>query len=875
MEFQAYAQIRAFHFLKWGLRPPPALLHDCGALLHAYSLMHDPMPRLLDPEEEDEDDTDEEEDEEEQEQEDGGAAAATDGASPAGKKSGKGKAGKEAEAKAAAAAAAVDPEARREAATCLADVVDHIARGVLPPTPGAPQRTGEYEVSFYRKPGETLSLNIGNYSEKVVVMGFRPREDGTKAPLQRSGSVQENDVLVAINGEYVLDVPFREVIDKLGKVANYMTLRFVSAHYRDTYLKTYCGNAKAAEKEAAEAAAARRDFSFPAPLEVKAVALPLSEAIARVAEDGKWAAKCRVKDRVQELGKYKTKMEAVSTFRAAILKYYGADEAKRVTPELEAFLNAPDEPPKAAAAEGKEKDKAEGEGGNGEEEETAAADADSAEADADGGSGKEEAKAGAGAAATSSSASSFEKQSFPEGSEDEGEDGGSAAEAPTSARESRAAWSTMGQCSRLVRATRDAETAPDPAKWSELFYYEKDPPPKPVKEPKTGAFKPGKWVEQLDTHTGKSVRLFESVAQAAKTLQAHTHEIQAVLKGEMIEAKGFKWRYADEATVMKMKAQWAERAHAGGRGADEGDEPWKKRLPTEAKVFKDGNKLRDYQLLGVQWLLKCWYQRRSCILADEMGLGKTVQIVTMLEHIYSVDGLPGPFLVVVPLSTIEHWRREFEAWTDMRFCMYYDVGGARGMRDVMREYEWYYRNRARRILKIHVLVTTYEALIKDYEEIAEIPWRCIVVDEAHRLRNWRGKLHECLKVVSQTGLQHYGYQHRVLMTGTPLQNNTQELWSLLHYIEPTKFPDLERFNERYGRVETVEQVQQLQKRLEPHLLRRTKEDVATDIPAKEETIIDGKRRHGLMVMSACLYFDSIDSPFPPRTPPHTHTQQWS
>ena len=59
----------------------------------------------------------------------------------------------------------------------------------------------------------------------------------------------------------------------------------------------------------------------------------------------------------------------------------------------------------------------------------------------------------------------------------------------------------------------------------------------------------------------------------------------------------------------------------------------------------------------------------------------------------------------------------------------------------MREYEWYYRNRARRILKIHVLVTTYEALIKDYEEIAEIPWRCIVVDEAHRLRNWRGKLH--------------------------------------------------------------------------------------------------------------------------------------
>jgi len=221
-----------------------------------------------------------------------------------------------------------------------------------------------------------------------------------------------------------------------------------------------------------------------------------------------------------------------------------------------------------------------------------------------------------------------------------------------------------------------------------------------------------------------------------------------------------------------------------------------------------------------------------------MGLGKTVQIVTMLEHIFNVDGLPGPFLVVVPLSTIEHWRREIESWTDMRYCMYYDVGGGRGMREVMREYEWYDQNRSRRLLKMNVLVTTYEALVKDYEEIALIPWRVIVVDEAHRLRNWKGKLHECLKSVSQEGIIQYGYQHRVLMTGTPLQNNTQELWSLLNFIEPHKFPDLEKFNERYGQISDQDQVYNLQRRLEPHLLRRTKEDVASDIPPKEETIID-------------------------------------
>jgi len=84
----------------------------------------------------------------------------------------------------------------------------------------------------------------------------------------------------------------------------------------------------------------------------------------------------------------------------------------------------------------------------------------------------------------------------------------------------------------------------------------------------------------------------------------------------------------------------------------------------------------------------------------------------------------------------------------------------------------------------------------------------------------------------------YGYQHRVLMTGTPLQNNTAELWSLLNFIEPSKFPDAESFTKRYGTITTQEQVEGLQRRIAPHLLRRVKEDVAKDIPPKEETIID-------------------------------------
>ena len=123
-----------------------------------------------------------------------------------------------------------------------------------------------------------------------------------------------------------------------------------------------------------------------------------------------------------------------------------------------------------------------------------------------------------------------------------------------------------------------------------------------------------------------------------------------------------------------------------------------------------------------------------------MGLGKTVQIVSYLEHLFRVEKIQGPFLVVVPLSTIEHWRREFEGWSDMVTCVYHDR--QRVWRDVLREYEWYYEDKPHNadFLKFHVLVTTYDTLIGDFDVINQIPFRVAVVDEAHRLRNQKGKL---------------------------------------------------------------------------------------------------------------------------------------
>uniref|UniRef100_A0A0K0CX90 Helicase ATP-binding domain-containing protein n=1 Tax=Angiostrongylus cantonensis TaxID=6313 RepID=A0A0K0CX90_ANGCA len=103
-------------------------------------------------------------------------------------------------------------------------------------------------------------------------------------------------------------------------------------------------------------------------------------------------------------------------------------------------------------------------------------------------------------------------------------------------------------------------------------------------------------------------------------------------------------------------------------------------------IWKDGNTLREYQFEGVDWLLYCYYNERNCILADEMGLGKTVQTITFLSQVYEY-GIHGPFLIVVPLSTIHNWVREFETWTDMNAVVYH---GSQHSRDVIQQYEIYY-----------------------------------------------------------------------------------------------------------------------------------------------------------------------------------------
>jgi len=267
-------------------------------------------------------------------------------------------------------------------------------------------------------------------------------------------------------------------------------------------------------------------------------------------------------------------------------------------------------------------------------------------------------------------------------------------------------------------------------------------------------------VEQIDPTTENVLHVWVSAKAASLTLQLPLDQLLSLINGEYNEnvgdeVGGFRWKYADDDAI--VTAGLSETAGSSQK-SKLAYLAFKDKLydPNKPHIYKNGNGmylhfshliffvvsdtlltifllvLRDYQVDGVNWLASCWYKRHNAILADEMGLGKTVQIVTYLEHIFRVEKIKRPFLVVVPLSTVEHWRREFTSWTNMVTCIYHDR--QRVWRDVSREYEWYYKDRPHtaEYLKFDVLVTTYDTLIADIDVVSTIPFRVAVVDEAHR-----------------------------------------------------------------------------------------------------------------------------------------------
>uniref|UniRef100_A0AAX7UJC7 SWI/SNF related, matrix associated, actin dependent regulator of chromatin, subfamily a, member 2 n=1 Tax=Astatotilapia calliptera TaxID=8154 RepID=A0AAX7UJC7_ASTCA len=243
--------------------------------------------------------------------------------------------------------------------------------------------------------------------------------------------------------------------------------------------------------------------------------------------------------------------------------------------------------------------------------------------------------------------------------------------------------------------------------------------------------------------------------------------------------------------------------------------------------------LKQYQIQGLEWMVSLYNNNLNGILADEMGLGKTIQTIALITYLMEHKRLNGPFVIIVPLSTLSNWVYELDKWAPSVVKIAYKGTPAlrRGLVPQLRSG------------KFNVLLTTYEYIIKDKHILAKIRWKYMIVDEGHRMKNHHCKLTQVLNT-------HYVAPRRLLLTGTPLQNKLPELWALLNFLLPTIFKCCSTFEQWFNapfamtgeRVdlneeETILIIRRLHKVLRPFLLRRLKKEVESQLPEKVEYVI--------------------------------------
>ncbi|KAA8649844.1 putative chromatin remodeling complex subunit (Chd3) [Aspergillus tanneri] len=236
-----------------------------------------------------------------------------------------------------------------------------------------------------------------------------------------------------------------------------------------------------------------------------------------------------------------------------------------------------------------------------------------------------------------------------------------------------------------------------------------------------------------------------------------------------------------------------------------------------------GGEIMDYQKDGLNWLYYMWFKQQNAILADEMGLGKTIQVIGLFATLIQYHKC-WPFLVVVPNSTCSNWRKEIKTWMpSIRVVTYY---GSSFSRKLAQKHEMFPGDDGD--LKCHVVVTSYETMVDDASRrvLSKVPWAGLVVDEGQRLKNDKSQLYEALSRMS--------FPFKVLMTGTPLQNNIRELFNLLQFCDPTT--NAEDLENEYGTL-SKKNIPELHNIIRPFFLRRTKAQVLSFLPPVAQIIV--------------------------------------
>ncbi|MBI19997.1 MAG: hypothetical protein CMB73_05430 [Euryarchaeota archaeon] len=240
--------------------------------------------------------------------------------------------------------------------------------------------------------------------------------------------------------------------------------------------------------------------------------------------------------------------------------------------------------------------------------------------------------------------------------------------------------------------------------------------------------------------------------------------------------------------------------------------------------------LRDYQLNGVRWLRNCFLNNLNVLLADEMGLGKTIQTIALLSTLATEFGNWGPHLIVVPTSVMLNWEVEFKKWCPALkvFSYFGSVKERRSKRS-----GWSKPN------SFHVCITSYRIVTQDQTIFRRKNWEYLILDEAHMIKNWRSQRWQTLLT--------FNTKRRLLITGTPLQNDLMELWALMHFLMPALFNSHSEFKDWFANpmiamidgTETVNNslVKRLHSILRPFILRRLKTDVEKSLPKKHEHVL--------------------------------------